>query len=696
MKRRVMVALLVCALGVSLGLSGCGGGGSVQGSAVPVPGTDLPPPSPALDTGGSKTPSSSRFVSVAPATSDAAKYAISLAIQYDLGTVVTSSSDSASFSDDKGNPVVVTPTAYAFAVRGWLRYPVAAATADARTDRYPVVLFLHGNHEPTDPSYQGYDYLARDLAQQGYVVLSLDAGKISGVGMGDMSSQTRAQLLLGTLDRMRQIDANGGPGVLSALRGKLDFDRVGIMGHSRGGQGVSYAIKYNLTRKGVSVEELMRAIVAKPSDFSDYPDLVAAVGDGSKINNDGFTAAITKYNIFFAAGAETAPPYNIRAGIMVGTTDSNQNVGVSNVPLAVLVPSCDGDVSMLSGAQAFDRNRIGTQYDAAPRFQVVVNGANHNYFNTVWVKDDMATNPVLNANFKSYCSVRDGGPRLSADDQRRAGTFLINSFMRYFVGSETKFADYWNGLAQLPSAACPAGSSVCDERALLTIQKPASDSKMLQRFQDMNAWSSNLLGGAFFVTGFDQMAACAIPYSPRPWFFPLCMPDTPAEFTMQDHLDPAGRAPAGGGYLSVADALRLTWTQPNAKISTDLKGVSAAAYDSLTFRVAVVRPMGQEVVVTLTDTKGKSASLNASDFSDALYLAPKPKGDGRPLVDDPQDEPFSSKGAPAQLLNMVSLPFAAFKGVDKSSLAKVEFALPKASGSIVFTDLEFQNFGRPQ
>ncbi|MDR5792527.1 hypothetical protein QCE49_03960 [Caballeronia sp. LZ008] len=53
--------------------------------------------------------------------------------------------------------------------------------------------------------------------------------------------------------------------------------------------------------------------------------------------------------------------------------------------------------------------------------------------------------------------------------------------------------------------------------------------------------------------------------------------------------------PAGGGYLSVADAARLTWSGPNATISTDLKGVSAAAYDSLTFRVAVVRPMGLDL-----------------------------------------------------------------------------------------------------
>ncbi len=711
---------MACALSATLILNGCGGssGPSVQGNATPVPGTDV---NPAPDTGGTSTTTNTppdandtptnggntpapvrRFVGVAPATTDSPKYAISPAIQYQLGAVVTSPIDQVQKFDSNGNPVLdkngqpvfVKLGVNVIPVQGWLRYPVAAASANAQSTRYPIVVFLHGQHRADEPSYQGYDYLATDLARQGYVVLSIDANWINGIGSGDPSSESRAQLILGTLDRMRQIDANGGPGVLSALRGKLDFDRIGIMGHSRGGQGVSYTIKYNLTRKGVSEQAFVRAIARNPENFANFPDLVAAVGDGKAANRAALDAAMTKYNIFYAAGGESTPPYNIRAGIMLAPTDFNLNVGVSNVPLATVVSACDGDVASMDGAHAFDINRFGTQYDSAPRYQVVVQGANHNYFNTTWVLDDVESmKSDLNPNYAKYCSFRSGGPRLSASDQRRSGVFLINSFMRYFVGSETQFADYWNGINQLPPEACPAGSTTCDERALLTIQKDSSQSRLIQRFMDSGSLASNALGGGLVLAGFDQISACSIPYAPTPWYTPACNPASPKEFTIQDHLT-SNSYFGGGGYVSIADAVRLTWSSSNAKISTDLRGMSATAYDSLTFRVAIVRPMGQEVVVTMTDSKGQSASVNASDFSDALYLAPKPKGAGRPLDDDPEDAQFASTGAPTQLLNMVSIPLAAFTGVDKTSLAKVEFALPKASGMIAFTDLEFQNFGR--
>jgi dienelactone hydrolase len=686
MKKNLFSTLLACTLAASLSLSGCGSGGSsVQGSATPVPGTDVPTPPPDTDnTPPSPAPvdPAARFTGVAPTTAENPKYVISPAIQYDLGTMVASSAD-------EGQPAT-----FAVPVQGWLRYPVAAASAEATDGRFPIVLFLHGQHVLDDPSYQGYDYLAQDLARQGYVVMSLDANAINGTGLGDGSSQSRAQLLLGTLDRMRQIDSNGGPGVLSALRGKLDFDRIGIMGHSRGGQGVAYAIKFNTSRKGVTEQEFMAAIAMSPGQFSAYPDLVSAVGDGARVDVTAFNAAMTKYNVFYAAGGETAPPYNIRAGLMLAPTDFSMAVGVTNVPLAVVAPTCDGDVMTQDGAHAFDTNRFSTQYDSAPRFQVVVKGGNHNYFNTKWVADD-AQYGFTSAEFTDYCSAtRADSPRLAAEDQRRVGTFVVNSFMRYFVGGDAQFASYWNGTAQLPPAACPGGQGSCDERVLLTVQKDASQAKVVQRFESASAFAPNAFGGALLLSGFDQVSACAIPYAPSPWNTPLCNPVSPVEFTTDGHVTARGTF-GGGGYLSISDALRLTWSNPDAKIGTDLKGASAAAYDSLTFRVAVVRPAGQEVAVTLTDTKGKTATVNASDFSDALYLEPKAKGEGRPLVDDANDDQYANNGTPVSLLNMVAIPLAAFKGVDKTSLARVEFTMPKAAGMIAFTDLEFQNLGRP-
>ncbi|MBB3257102.1 dienelactone hydrolase [Paraburkholderia bannensis] len=683
----------------------------MQGSATPVPGTDVLTPSgnttPAPVEPASDVPANSavaRFMSVAPATGQSPKYAISPAIEYQLGMVVTSSAsdkeralnpDGTPQVDQNGKPVYVNATPDVTPIHGWLRYPVASASPDVPAGRYPVILFLHGNHTPAVPNYQGYDYLAQDLAQQGYVVLSLDANAINAAAQGDRSSQSRAQLLLGTLDRLRQIDANGGPGVLSALRGKLDFERVGIMGHSRGGQGVSYAIKYNLTRVGVTQQQFIAGIAANPAKYSAWPDLVAAAGNGANGNASGFDAALAEYNMFYAAGGSAAP-YNIRAGILLAPTDYDQNVGVSNVPVAMVAATCDGNVISMDGAHAYDLNRFGTQYDTAPRFQVVVNGANHNYFNTIWTQDDVVAGggQQLNSDFQTYCSpTRADTPRLSADDQRRVATFVVNSFMRYFVGGEAQFAGYWSTSARLPATACPGGAETCDERVLLSVQKDATRSRVLQRFEYANALAGNALGGALVLSGFDQISACTIPYSPTPWSSPSCIPASPDAFIIAGHLSASGRF-GGGGYVSIADAARLVWSAPNAKISEYLQGASAAGYDSLTFRIAVVRPMGQEVAVTLTDTKGASATVNASDFSDAVYLAPKPKGAGRPLIDDPQDVSFSGVGAPMQLLNMVAIPLAAFTGVDTTSLARVDLALPKASGMLAFTDLEFQNLGR--
>ena len=50
--------------------------------------------------------------------------------------------------------------------------------------------------------------------------------------------------------RMVRLDKDGKPGPLNDLKGKLDFTRIGVMGHSRGGQGVSTAILFNETRSG--------------------------------------------------------------------------------------------------------------------------------------------------------------------------------------------------------------------------------------------------------------------------------------------------------------------------------------------------------------------------------------------------------------------------------------------------------------
>ncbi|MGF6900113.1 hypothetical protein [Paraburkholderia sp. GAS348] len=692
-------SLISCAINLlafflaAIVLNGCGGkdpgvpvspapspNAAVPGTATPVPGTDVVP-AVAPSNGSTNIPESAglapasnaaRFTSVAPATTEQAAFQSSPAIAYDLGNLTAQSGID--------NHVFITP------VRGWVRYPLASTSVTKTSTRFPIVIFLHGQHDPTVPSYQGYDYLAQDLATQGYVAISIDANAINGsAGNGDASSRSRAQLVLGTLDRLRDIDKRGGPGMLDQLKDKLDFTRVGIMGHSRGGQGVANTLKYNITRVGVTDDDLKAALLADPSSFNtDYPDLAAAVIDtapGTRtIDTPRFQAALWEYNIFGAAGAESTPPYNFKAALMLAPTDFSGNLGLNNVALAVLLPSCDGDMADLEGARTFDHNRFGFDTDMAPRYQILVRGANHNFFNTIWTDDDY---PSTNAT--DYCANRPDGIRLSAQDQRRGGQFLVNSFMRRFVGDEQQFAAYWNGTAQLPEAACPEGKGPCDSRTVLSVQKSAAFRTLVQRFERNDSLRRNDLGGAIALSGFDSIANCRMPFGDSDTVG-ICTPERLPAFEYS--------GPHTKGLLSIADHLELSWFKPNATLITVLGGMSASAYDSLTFRIAIVRPAGQEVLVTMTDTTGHSATVNASDFSDALYLGPQPKADGRPMTDDPTDAPFAAGGV-AQLLNMIAIPLAAFPGVDSGSLSQLKLTFPKAIGKVAVTDIEFQKLGRP-
>ncbi|MGQ5525547.1 alpha/beta hydrolase family protein [Chitinimonas sp. PSY-7] len=619
-----------------------------------------------------------RFTNVAPVTSDNASFVPSPAIAYDLGNLVAQSGTD--------NSILITP------VRGWVRYPIASTALPRTTTRFPVIVFLHGNHDPRDPSYQGYDYLAQDLASQGYVAVSIDANAINGnspggIGSGDPSSRSRGQLILGTLDRLREIDKRGGPGMLDQLKDKLDLTRIGMMGHSRGGEGISNAIKYNLTRVGVTEEDLRIALQMNAPAFAHYPDLAAAVtisaSGTAELDRAKFSSAIQKYNIYYSAGAESTPPYHFKAGLLVAPTDFSGNLGLVNVPLALLLPSCDGDVFSLEGARTFDRNRFSAASDTSPRYQILVRGANHNFYNTLWTHNDADV-----YRRSDYCANRPGSVRLNSEDQRRSGQFLINSFMRHFVGGEQKFAGYWNGTAQLPAAACPGGVGTCDERVVLTIQKGSHQSKLVQRFDQTDSLSFNALGGGVALTGFDNIASCQMPYGIGNTMG-ACIPDRLEDFEYPD----AQFEQTATGFRSVADHLELSWSKPGATFVTNLQGMSAVTYDALTFRVAVIRPMGQEIAVTLTDTAGRTATVTASDFSDALYLAPKPKRDGLPMTDAPDDILFAN-GSVVQLLNMVAIPLKAFPGVDHNSLKELKLVFPKAAGKAALTDIEFQHLGR--
>lgn len=223
----------------------------------------------------------------------------------------------------------------------------------------PVVVFMHGNHvtcyqersrfnsprvrfqwpckegfKPI-PSYAGYGYLARDLAARGFVVISVSVNGINvhGYQADDTGMRQRGELLDHHLELWKQwstsADVPGNP-YGGRFVGRLDFSRIGTMGHSRGGEGVVW-----------------HRIV----------------------------------------DAEREEPFGVKAILSLAPVDFTRET-VNGSEFAVVLPTCDGDVDDLQGMHMYDDARYNVPGDPTAKFALAVFGANHNAFNRVWMPGD--------------------------------------------------------------------------------------------------------------------------------------------------------------------------------------------------------------------------------------------------------------------------------------------------------------------
>jgi hypothetical protein len=370
---------------------------------------------------------------------------------------------------DGGPTVLVDPKgiAYPGEIHGVAHYPTTGVGP------FPLIVFLHGNHStceyggaelvgypcPSTPvsgpvlNYRGYDYLGQNLASHGYVTVSIDANAVNTYNVaGDKGANERAQLIARTLDLFAAfnegtaIDIEGDIG--SALEHRLDLTRIGMMGHSRGGEGVSLFITYNETR------------------------------------TDG-------------------PTYLVKAVLALAGTDYNLP-RTSGVHFGTLLPLCDGDVYDLQAGFAYDRHRFDPQAANFERVQFTVAGTNHNFYNTTWVGDDFSTSPTAG----KCSSTAVGSVRLSADDTRRVGLALVNGFMRRYVGDETSFAPLMTGAAALPASACPGGVAPCPGLVGTSYLAPLARRRLLAPVAVGDPTTATSDGGAIAVTGAGALSFC--------------------------------------------------------------------------------------------------------------------------------------------------------------------------------------------
>jgi len=500
---------------------------------------------------------------------------------------------------------------------------------------FPLVVFLHGRHatcfngqgaaflewpcsdgRTPIPSYQGYDYVGALLASQGYFVVSISANGVNAVdnAVFDLGALARAELIQKHLDILKGFTTSGGAPFGTRFVGKIDLTRIGTMGHSRGGEGVARHFTFNLSQ-------------------------------GS--------------------------PYGIRAVLPLAPTDFNRTL-VNNVPLLVMLPYCDGDVSDLQGIHYFDDVRYNVPGDPASKHYVLVMGADHDFFNTVWspssgipgAADDWVAF-VPGGVSDSFCGTGKTSQRLTESQQRAVSTGFFTAFFRTFVGGETQFLPILTGDA-------PPPPGVTHD---LHVTFHAPDNPLLRRdlnrFLTSSELSTNVLGGAVTPNALSPYEICGGP-SPFP---PKCIPS--ANNAQQPHTTPSARSNAPG-----LSQLHSGWTSASGSLQDDLPPSlrNVSGFQAIQFRVVVdfsdprnVTGVPQDFHVALTDTSGFTATVAVSTVSSALYFPP-----GETIV------------VPKIVLSTVRIPLSAFRRVNLNAVKSVVFQFDqKPQGNVLVDDVAF-------
>jgi dienelactone hydrolase len=236
---------------------------------------------------------------------------------------------------------------------------------------FPLVLVAHGNHDMKDFSDPGYEYLGRHLASRGLVLASLDMNFLNGSIRGE--NDARGWMFLKHLEAWKEFQEDPE----NPLHGMADLERVGIMGHSRGGEAVGHAAAFNR--------------------LSHYPD------DATVSWGFGF---------------------GIQAVVAIAPVDgqyrpSSRLVPLENLNYLVFHGTHDGDVTSYAGLRAWSRLRFN---DDVPRFKasVYVHRANHGQWNTVWGPHDRGARSSRSLDLRGL---------LRGEEQRTFALIYVTAFL---------------------------------------------------------------------------------------------------------------------------------------------------------------------------------------------------------------------------------------------------------------------------
>jgi pimeloyl-ACP methyl ester carboxylesterase len=312
---------------------------------------------------------------------------------------------------------------------------------------FPIVFFVHGRHfvcwnvdGETMPTqwpcasdkqpyfnYKGYRFVAERLASQGIIAVSISANGLASHNVLDDGYQ---RLIEYHIDNWRARNTAAPP---STWRDKVDFSRVGLVGHSRGGEGVM--------------------------DYArDNPNDVAAV-------------------------------------LAIAPTGGSTTTPLSTPALAVLLGYCDGDTEDLRGVGYVDQARYGSAPLYTVLALGANHNYFNRYWTPASEGGPTLTGGVdppneddwdQNYGTDSHCTSQS---RLSGEEQRGVGLAYMTAFFRTHLLRQSQFGAYLQG------DALPPPSALTDEIHTGYLPR-AHDLREINRFsaQNQTTWTSGVTG----------------------------------------------------------------------------------------------------------------------------------------------------------------------------------------------------------
>ncbi len=511
-------------------------------------------------------------------------------------------------------------------VAGSVHYPTSLTGGP-----FPVLFFLHGRHETcyetSNPSnsnsnwpcgtgfssivsYDGYDYLAQVMASHGYIVVSVSANAINAndASTSDAGMGGRAALMQYHCDLWNTFNTTGGAPFGTMFIGQLNMNNIGTMGHSRGGEGV---VRHALLNRSL----------------------------GS--------------------------PYGINAVLTLAPVDFDRYV-LNGIPLMNVAPYCDGDVSDLQGVHFYDDARYLDSTDETPKHSVAMMGANHNFFNTVWTPgsfpggtaDDWDDVYGSSVSFCGTASTNSG--RFSKAKQKAVLTAYLCAFFRVYIGGENVFKPILETEDLIP----PVSTTADSNEVFVSYHPPRSLQLNINKTNLEIRETTNSLLAPVNSNSLTKLDVCA---------------DDAGEAdcgvsTFQSKEPHSGSSSAlGMGQLAIAWDANTDWVENELPISNaDISG-----FGYLQFRAGVDfsnSTSGTDIdfTVQIIDTSGAISSIDATNYTNALYYPP-----GSQFLE-----------LPKVLFHTIKIPLSDFIGINLSAIKSIRFLFDKnPSGNILATDL---------